>query len=520
MFCQNCGKEIEDGSLFCGFCGASQEAPTQPATDNAGSTTGSFNAGSAGSYNAGGNGGQFATSNLVKAPNPKVKKAIIGAVAGIAVIVAAVFGGKFAYEKLHKEKINLDDYVVMYYGSEVPYDEDYYDEDTIKQSMYDGKGTVVCTFDTKKLEKAIKKAAKIKGKKTLEELADKKDEYEDLYDVYKDLVKEQVSENLKNGDEVKYEYEYDNDAIAQYGIKFEGESKTFKIDGLQEVKEVDPFENIVVTFSGTAPNGYAEYTNNATDDAVKYTYFSFDKSYDLNVGDEVTLSVSSYDEDYYAKEYGVVFTQTEKKYTVEGLDTYVLESTQITDDMISELQLEAKEDILDYIDNNEDYLKLDGDLSYEGLYLFTDDYGYNVCYTVMSATVHNKTNDGKKKKDSDYDKDAFKDTKVYFAVRFNSLKALADGTFTVDSYHYLVGSSKLEFGWWSTVNGFESVKDMTDYLEEYDSYYTLKAVVGENLGGTDETAGTTAESTTDDAATAETEAATEATTEATTEAAQ
>ena len=143
MFCQNCGKEIEDGSLFCGYCGASQEAPAQSATDNAGSTTGSFNAGSTGSYNAGGNGGQFATSNLVKAPNPKVKKAIIGAVAGIAVIAAAVFGGKFAYEKLHKEKINLDDYVVMYYGSEVPYDEDYYDEDTIKQSMYDGNCIII-----------------------------------------------------------------------------------------------------------------------------------------------------------------------------------------------------------------------------------------------------------------------------------------------------------------------------------------------------------------------------------------
>ena len=34
MFCQNCGKEIEDGSLFCGYCGASQEAPSTETADD------------------------------------------------------------------------------------------------------------------------------------------------------------------------------------------------------------------------------------------------------------------------------------------------------------------------------------------------------------------------------------------------------------------------------------------------------------------------------------------------------
>ena len=40
MFCQNCGKEIEDGSLFCGYCGASQEAPSTETASNAATNSG------------------------------------------------------------------------------------------------------------------------------------------------------------------------------------------------------------------------------------------------------------------------------------------------------------------------------------------------------------------------------------------------------------------------------------------------------------------------------------------------
>jgi len=38
MFCPHCGKEIADGSVFCGACGSSitlQEAPVQPAQEAA-----------------------------------------------------------------------------------------------------------------------------------------------------------------------------------------------------------------------------------------------------------------------------------------------------------------------------------------------------------------------------------------------------------------------------------------------------------------------------------------------------
>ncbi len=54
MICNNCGKEIPDGSRFCVECGAA--VPEQPAA-GAGSTSGSYDAGSAGStsgsYDAG-----------------------------------------------------------------------------------------------------------------------------------------------------------------------------------------------------------------------------------------------------------------------------------------------------------------------------------------------------------------------------------------------------------------------------------------------------------------------------------
>ena len=499
MFCSNCGKKIEDGSLFCEFCGSPQETAAANNTANAGA------------------GGSFNVGNAVGGISPKAKKIIIGAVAGVAVIAAAVFGGKAAYNKFHKEKINLEDYVVMYYGTEVPYDDDYYDEDAAKEKQFDGKGSVVVTFNTKKLEKAIKKAADIKGKKSLEELADKKDEYEDLYEVYEELVKPETFDNLKNGDEVTYEFEYDNDAISKYGIKFEGDSKVYKIDGLAEVKEIDPFADVEVTFDGTAPSAYASYTNNSTEDALEYVYFTFDHNYDLAIGDQVTLKIDDYDEEYYVTNYGVIFSKTENTYTCEGVDSYVSSTSEVGDELLAELKEKAGDKIDDYFDDYKDEIKLEGTLAYEGYYLskYKEDYGNNHIYVVYSGTVHNKANDGKKKKDDDYDKDAFKDTKVYFVVRFSDAINYADGEFTYYDYYDMIGSSDLSFGWWSTVNGFTSVEDMTDYIEDYDgSYYEMVGVVGDNLTGSVDVAEPETE------APAETEAATEEASEVATEEAE
>lgn len=469
MICKNCNKEIADGSRFCEFCGAPQDTaqpanqPAQPVNQaNAQPSQGTFGAqGNQGGFAGNqqgqfaqqqfGGGGQFAPRQPM---DPKVKKFIAAIVALVVIIGGAIFG----YNKIHKEKVDVTKYV------------------KISCEGYDGKGKATYDLDSEKFGKAILKAMG-KSEKDMDKILEKdEDKYEDLVKCISEMKFEfDEDDKLKNGDEIKLSIEYDNDLVSKYGIKFTGSEKKYKVKDLKKIKEIDPFKDVTVEFSGTSPSCYASIKNNSSEEALQYIYFSADKTNNLKEGDEITVSFE-YNEDDFVERYGVVFTSTEKKFKVENVDKYIMKNEEIDDTLLGQLKGQTEDVINSYLaEESSGILAKDG-IQYEGYYLLTnkseDTYDYhNKIYVIYSATIHNKVNDGKKKKDDDYKKDAFADTKVYFPVLFTNMMIYADGTPYVDlanvDKYSLKGYTDLMYDY-RQVKGYTDVKMLKNELVDGD----------------------------------------------------
>ncbi len=137
------------------------------------------------------------------------------------------------------------------------------------------------------------------------------DKFDDLsYDLMDSVTyKMSKQENLSNGDTVTVTPVIGSEA-EDYAFNLTGEPVTFTVEGLQEVEEFDPFDNITVSFEGISPNGTAVITEKK-DNSVSYKP---DKQSGLSNGDTITVTANSFlDMNEYAMEYGKVFSTTEKK---------------------------------------------------------------------------------------------------------------------------------------------------------------------------------------------------------------
>ena len=171
----------------------------------------------------------------------------------------------------HKTKINLSDYIKVSYDG------------------YDAYGTASAEFDYDKYLDDLMKASSSFKKAynsdiTWSSIAD----YYDAVDIDYDLDK---TSGLSNGDTVTVNFEYDNDAAAQYKIEYVCESKEYTVEGLKETKKIDPFEGVTVEFSGTSPNVSAKVVNNSKDEVYENIYYDLSKSYDIKIGDTITVTV-------------------------------------------------------------------------------------------------------------------------------------------------------------------------------------------------------------------------------------
>jgi len=240
----------------------------------------------------------------------------------------------------------------------------------------------------------------------------------------------------------------------QIRILEEYKEQEFTVEGLEEVKEVDPFEDIEVTFSGTPPYVYPNWTNNSDDDYLRYLWFNFEDYDSLDVGDTVTLTVDESEENALAN--GYKFTQTSKEYIVSGVDSYVTSAADISADNLDSMKNEAT-DVLDaYFANNNSYIGNSG-FSYEGSYYLvaknSDTWGdTNVLYLVFSTTVTSAEN-------------AFEPTVVYFPVKYTNIMALSDGSQSFNTYGDIEGYTDLEYddGWYN-VDGYTDGAQMFNDL--------------------------------------------------------
>ena len=320
MFCENCGKQIEDNATFCEHCGAKQEsAPVAaPAAPKAASA--------------------FLTAVKAKvAAIHKKNKWILPACAAalVVVIVAIVLIVNIA------SQVPMQNYVKVEVSGFEGYSYFYcdLDEETMLLRVM-GEEDCKEYGDSEYLgispeEYLMKIYNNVSSKKTFVRLAES-------LDVTYEFPEGKNAYNLCNGDEVKIILTCDEDAAKELGVALKSGTFTYTVSGLQAIETIDVLEYFDVTYEGadnyaratltctktefvtkagitfffTEGQRYFEY---ARDDYRNTIYLDLQATNNGNLKNGSTISISlPYETDYFADE-GLLFASVNKDITVAGL---------------------------------------------------------------------------------------------------------------------------------------------------------------------------------------------------------
>ena len=427
MFCTNCGKEIPDNVGFCPYCGARIEAAGgQPAPDGQGKGS------------AAGSGSIPVTPKGGKSPVTFDSKKIIpvAAIAALVLILIIVIANR-------RPTLNLNKYTTIRFTGydTVGYANAVIDDDAIQKKY--GKTMV------KALVKEWRKELKSGGELAQYWGNTEPNEQDASYMVEKLFYPDgsaygsfDKASRLSNGDKVTFTWNLDGSGIIAedpekyLGVKIRYKDITKKVSGLEKADVFDPFDDIDVTFDGTAPEGSA--TINVKSQSQLGDGFHFritsDNNGSLSNGDTITVSLENDYSDDVSQQVleatGRIPSETEKEYTVEGLGEYVTRAADIPDDVLQKMQKECQDqmdaDIARESDHSTDQLK---GMTYLGSYVLsakTDEY-YNsnhIIYLVYRVSFE----DYHESADNIYDEIYT----YYTAYRFYDLMILPDGTASVD----------------------------------------------------------------------------------------
>ncbi len=139
---------------------------------------------------------------------------------------------------------------------------------------------------------------------------------------------ENAPETVANGDTITLRAECSNEELLlQEGYVLSPETKEFTVSGLEEGKTIDPFEGLVLDYKGIAPEVSVSFDTTGCDEFVRNNVDFRASQSGLSNGENVTVT-ASYSESK-AEENGIVFTQEEKNYTIEGAPYYPSDDTDI-----------------------------------------------------------------------------------------------------------------------------------------------------------------------------------------------
>lgn len=450
MFCKKCGAQLEDNAVFCGNCGAKMEETPVPAPTSA-------NVGMTQQVTVGNKGKSSGAGKIV---------AIVFVVIVLLVAIVAIVKGN--------KKINLNKYM------------------TVEFSGYETKGNATWVFDSDSFEKDYGKKLKLNESKLRKEFAAEGYDYDAIMSWGLEeftpivLVEESISgtlsqtSDLSNGDEIVFTWNEDDiDELSEYcNYKFKYSDMDFTVSDLEEMQTFDPFEGISIVYTGIAPVGRAEISNQTSGEVYQYINYTMDKSNALSNGDTITVTAScNYGkslEDYAAENFGMIPSETTKTYTVEGLGKYVSELEEISDTVLTSMQQQGVDVLNARAATWRDEVKISS-ISYLGSYLLTtkntDSYGNNNMLTLVfkvSVSV-----------DSD-EKDVHDKFSYYYPVTFYNIIKLEDETISVDLSDYDSCNDSFtksyDFGsWWNTdvrFEGYEKLdtlfnKKVTANVEQY-----------------------------------------------------
>ena len=246
------------------------------------------------------------------------------------------------------------------------------------------------------------------------------------------------STDLSNGDTVKLTWNNTNlkDLESDYKIKFQTEDVDVTVSGLQEITDLNVFDSIKLKYTGTAP--YASATVDDTDlvalNLPAAIRFEVAPNEELNIGDKVKVTLQEGTSEN-CLAYGYRLTETEKEYTVEGLDAYLMSLDDLPADASEKMEKNGSDlieaEIADYWDNPSD---LDS-ISLRGNYLLTTKEGF--IQNVNDALVYVyeiKT----------------KDFSYYSYVEYDNVMILSDGTCSFNLAEAMKPVGSVALGGWGT----------------------------------------------------------------------
>ena len=240
---------------------------------------------------------------------------------------------------------------------------------------------------------------------------------------------------LSNGDVVEYTWNIEKDMLAN--IKM---GKLVWEDGNETVKDLsvpdkfDAFADLDVSFEGISPNGRINLVYTGSE--LTLSDFSVSKSSNLQLGDSVTVTISGDAVQRCARNTGKVPSTTTKVFTVEGLDAYLTNVTDLTEDSMAEMKAQAKDVFDSYRAKNwkSEEIDLLG-FEYIGNYLLTSKEGdassvRNELTLVYKVTVKNQftLEDGSES--------SSQMNEYYWYATFQNLVLASDGTIKVDTTRY------------------------------------------------------------------------------------
>lgn len=151
------------------------------------------------------------------------------------------------------------------------------------------------------------------------------------------------SSNLSNGDIVETVWTVDTEKIETYFVcDYKHCAQSYTVEGLTDAETFDPFENVELTFSGTAPYAEASVYNYGSNYGGTY---SVTPNSNLKNGDTVTVKYTCKDKATMIALYGKYPASCEKTYTVGGLNTYVQSISEVSDSDFEKLLTNAREEI-------------------------------------------------------------------------------------------------------------------------------------------------------------------------------
>ena len=420
-FCRHCGAELPEGTAFCPKCGTKVDGAAPAAA-------------------------QTNTSGAISSAAKKEKKGGFGKVLGIAVIAVAAVGAFLYFKGGSGVSIGGTTVDVEAYTSYIV-------------DGFDGAGKIAVDVDHGAIKDVISNGSK--------DISDN-----DLYTLVDSIkVTPEVSEGLTEGQEINVKVTYNSTIAEENKVKFKNTEWKYKISGLEQTTEINPFDYVEVAFSGVTPSGTVKYDASTVNSQLGKLNYEFDRFERLSNGETVTLKCVT-DEDRLLS-MGYKLTETSRTYNVDTLDEFISDPGNLDATVLGRMKKDAEGDINANLSELRARNVSFTDIKYEGAFAVTQDnfkdWGVDNFVVLVYSTTVSCTLDA-----NEYG--YFEATDGYIPVVFEDVKKFHDGT-TDYAKHYLsngdstIYAPRTMFKFKGYTDGTRMYTDLARGLQGYSSVY-------------------------------------------------